>query len=84
MGEAVKGVRVVLMAAVLANLAVLVVTQHVQATRVRYHVARRQTELRSLSAEQRALSLRRADARKPENVERRARELGVDVRREKP
>lgn len=79
-----KGVRVILMVAILANLAVLVVTQHVHATRVRYQVARRQTELHSLSAEQRGLTLRRADARKPENVERRAKELGVDVRREKP
>ncbi|GEM_PF-7064095 len=80
-GNRVKGIRAVLFVAVLANLGVLVVTQHVRSTRLRYEAARRQTELRELEREHRRLLLQRQEERRPERLERRARELGVDVRR---
>jgi cell division protein FtsL len=75
----VKGLRIILAVAVLANLAVLVVTQHARATRLRYEVSRLQADVRELSNENRHLLLRRAEARKPENVQRRARELGLEI-----
>ncbi|MBI2900654.1 MAG: cell division protein FtsL [Planctomycetes bacterium] len=76
-----KGVRVVLTVAVLANIGVLVVTQHVRATRLRYAAAQRQAELRALEQEQRTLLLRLAEARSPERLDRRAKEMGVEVKR---
>lgn len=76
-----RGVRAVLLVAVLANLGILVVTQHVRVTRLRYESARKQTEVRSLEQEHRRLLLRRSESREPARLERRARELGVDVRR---
>lgn len=76
-----RGVRVILMVAVLANLAVLIVTLHQRSTRIQYAIAARQAEARALEEENRRLLLLRAEARKPENLMRRARELGVQVER---
>lgn len=72
-----KGARVLWIIVILANLALLVVLQRVQSTRTRYEIARRQAELRALEQEQQQLLLLRAEARRPENVDRRARELAT-------
>lgn len=76
-----KGVRVILMVAVLANLAILIVTLHQRSTRIKYEVAARQAEARQLAQENRLLLLQRADARQTEKLVARAKALGVAVGR---
>ena len=80
-GERVKGVRAILWVVVVANLAILVVTLHVRATRTRYEIARRQAEIRALDYEHRQLLLKKAEAQRPENLHRRAQALGLEIQR---
>ena len=79
-GGSVKVCRVVAVAVILLNLALLAVYPPLRATALRYRTAARQKERRSLELENRALVHQAAMARRPDRVAARAAAFGIDVR----
>jgi hypothetical protein len=75
----VKAVRASLVVVILLNLALLAVSGPLRATLARYDLARKQTELRRLAVENRALVGSVAQARRPDRVAARAASMGVSL-----
>ena len=78
-GEIVKAVRASLIVVILLNLALLAVSGPLRVTLSRYEIARKQTELRKLASENRALLGGVAQSRRPERVAARAAAMGIDL-----
>ena len=74
-----KAVRASLIVVILLNLALLAVSGPLRATLARYELARKQTELRRLALENRALLGSVAQARRPDRVAARAASMGVSL-----
>src|SRR4029453_1195254 len=75
----VKAVRASLIVVILLNLALLAVSGPLRATLARYDLARKQTELRRLALENRALIGTVAHSRRPDRVAARASAMGVNL-----
>jgi hypothetical protein len=75
----VKAVRASLVVVILLNLALLAVSGPLRATLSRYSLAQKQTELRKLAVENRALLGAVAQSRRPDRVAARAAALGIDL-----
>jgi len=78
-GETVKAVRASLIVVILLNLALLAVSGPLRATMMRYELARKQSELRKLAVENRALLGNVAQSRRPDRVAARAAAMGLDL-----
>lgn len=78
-GEFVKAVRVSLVVVILLNLALLAVSGPLRTTLARYDLAKKQSELRRLVNENRALQGGAAQARRPDRVAARAQAMGLDL-----
>lgn len=74
-----KAVRACLVVVILLNLALLAVSGPLQATLSRYELARKQTELRKLALENRALLGTVAQSRRPDRVAAKAASMGVQL-----
>ena len=74
-----KAVRASLIVVILLNLALLAVSGPLRATLARYDLARKQTELRKLAVENRALLGTVAQSRRPGQVAARAAAMGIDL-----
>ena len=74
-----KAVRASLVVVILLNLALLAVSGPLHTTITRYDQARKQTELRKLAVENRALLGVVAQSRRPDHVAARAAALGIDL-----
>ena len=74
-----KAVRASLIVVILLNLALLAVSGPLRVTLSRYEIARKQTELRKLASENRALLGGVAQSRRPERVAARAAAMGIDL-----
>ena len=74
-----KAVRASLIVVILLNLALLAVSGPLRATLARYELARKQTELRRLAVENRALLGSVAQSRRPDRVAARAASMGVSL-----
>jgi len=75
----VKAVRASLIVVILLNLALLAASGPLRATLSRYELARKQTELRKLAIENRALLGAAGQARRPDRVAARAASMGIDL-----
>jgi hypothetical protein len=75
----VKAVRASLVVVILLNLALLATTGPLHTTLSRYKLAQKQTELRKLAVENRALLGSAAQARRPDRVAARAAAMGIDL-----
>lgn len=75
-----KVCRVVAVAVILLNLALLAVYPPLRATTLRYQTAARQKELRTLELENQSLLHQAAVARRPDRVAARAAAFGLDLR----
>jgi hypothetical protein len=75
----VNAVRAALVVVIVFNFALLAAAGPLQATLVRYEAARKQQELRRLDLEQKTLLHRAAQARRPDEVARRAAALGLEL-----
>jgi hypothetical protein len=75
----VKAVRASLVVVILLNLALLAASGPLRATLSRYELARKQTELRKLAVENRALLGTVAQSRRPDRVSARAAAMGLDL-----
>lgn len=74
-----KAVRASLIVVILLNLALLAVSGPLRTTMTRYDQANKQSELRKLAVENRALLGTVAQARRPDHVAARASALGIDL-----
>ena len=77
-----KAVRASLIVVILLNLALLAVSGPLRATLARYELARKQTELRRLAVENRALLGSVAQSRRPDRVAAKAAMMGVHLESE--
>jgi len=75
----VKAVRASLIVVILLNLALLAVSGPLRATLARYDLAKKQTELRRLAVENRALLGTVAQSRRPDRVAAKAASMGVSL-----
>ncbi|HLY09094.1 MAG TPA: hypothetical protein VKW04_07330 [Planctomycetota bacterium] len=75
----VKAVRVSLVVVILLNLALLAVSGPLRTTLARYDLAKKQSELRRLVNENRALLGGVAQARRPDRVTAQAQAMGLDL-----
>jgi hypothetical protein len=75
----VKAVRASLIVVILLNLALLAASGPLRATLSRYELARKQTELRKLAVENRALLGGVAQSRRPDRVAARAASMGISL-----
>jgi cell division protein FtsL len=75
----VKAVRASLIVVILLNLALLAVSGPLRATLARYELAKKQTELRKLALENRALLGSVAQSRRPDRVAAKAASMGVSL-----
>jgi hypothetical protein len=75
----VNAVRASLIVVILLNLALLAVSGPLRTTMSRYDQARKQSELRKLAVENRALLGIVAQSRRPDHVAARAASLGIDL-----
>ena len=78
-GGIVKAVRISLVVVILLNLALLAVWGPLRTTLTRYELAKKQSELRRLVNENRALLGGVAQARRPDRVAARAQAMGLDL-----
>lgn len=74
-----KAVRASLVVVILLNLALLAVSGPLRATLSRYDLAQKQSELRRLALENRALLGTVAQARRPDRVAARAASMGISL-----
>ncbi|MBI3854242.1 MAG: hypothetical protein HY293_00975 [Planctomycetes bacterium] len=74
-----KAVRASLIVVILLNLALLAVSGPLRATLSRYDLARKQSELRKLAVENRALLGTVAQSRRPDRVAARAASMGISL-----
>ena len=74
-----KAVRASLIVVILLNLALLAVSGPLRATLARYDLAKKQTELRRLAVENRALLGTVAQSRRPDRVAAKAASMGVSL-----
>ena len=74
-----KAVRASLIVVILLNLALLAVSGPLRATLARYELAKKQTELRKLAVENRALLGTVAQSRRPDRVAAKAASMGVSL-----
>jgi cell division protein FtsL len=75
----VKAIRFSLVVVILLNLALLAVSGPLRTTLTRYELARKQTELRKLVNENRALLGGVGQSRRPDRVASRAQAMGLDL-----
>lgn len=74
-----KAIRASLIVVILLNLALLAVSGPLRATLARYELAKKQTELRRLAVENRALLGTVAQSRRPDRVAAKAASMGVNL-----
>lgn len=72
--------RVVLVAVLLLNSALITAFTEVSSVRLRYQAVKKQERLKSLVLENRTLLWKLTDARRPESLARRAAAFGIEVR----